>query len=137
MTTERAAAIAAKVESFVREVVVPYEKDPRRTSHGPTDELVAEMRGKARAAGVLTPHILRDGGHFTQRETAIILRKTGLSPLGALACNTAAPDEGNMYLLGKVGSLRQKKGFLKPLISGEARSAFFMTEPAADGSAGN
>ncbi len=59
-----------------------------------------------------------------------MLKKSGLSPLGPLACNTAAPDEGNMYLLGKVGSPEQKKRFLEPLVNGEARSAFFMTEPA-------
>ena len=55
---ERAAEIAAKVETFVREVVIPYEKDPRRTSHGPSDALVAELKEKAPAAGVLRPHIL-------------------------------------------------------------------------------
>ena len=135
--SERAAAIAAKVEAFVRDVVVPYEKDPRRDRHGPSDALVAELREQARAAGVLTPHILADGTHLTQRETAIVLIKTGLSPLGPLACNTAAPDEGNMYLLGKVGSTDQHARFLDPLVRGEARSAFFMTEPAEDGGAGS
>lgn len=59
--TDRAHAMAARVETFVREVVIPYEKDSRRDHHGPTDELVMEMRGKAREAGVLTPHILADG----------------------------------------------------------------------------
>jgi alkylation response protein AidB-like acyl-CoA dehydrogenase len=39
-----------------------------------------------------------------------------------------APDEGNMYLLGKVGSAEQKARFLEPLVLGKARSAFFMTE---------
>ena len=52
-------------------------------------------------------------------------------------CNTMAPDEGNMYLLGKVGSAEQKERFLAPLVSGEARSAFFMTEPADEGGAGS
>lgn len=134
---ERACAIGASVERFVREIVVPYEKDARRTAHGPTDELVHEMRGKARAAGVLTPHILPDGRHLSQRETAVVLKKSGLSPLGPLAVNTAAPDEGNMYLLGKVGSPQQREQFLKPLVDGRARSAFFMTEPSEDGGAGS
>jgi acyl-CoA dehydrogenase len=62
---------------------------------------------------------------------------TGLSPLGPLACNTMAPDEGNMYLLGKVANAEQKARFLAPLVSGEARSAFFMTEPAEDDGAGS
>ena len=134
----RAAELGAKVETFVREVVVPYETDPRRDHHGaPTDELVMDMRAKARAAGVLTPHVLPDGGHLTQLETAYVLQKSGLSPLGPLACNTAAPDEGNMYLLGQVGSPELKERFLKQMIEGTARSAFFMTEPASEGGAGS
>ena len=134
---QRAAEIAAMVEAFVRATIIPYERDPRRDHHGPSDEMVMEMREKARAAGVLTPHILADGTHLSQRETALVLRKSGLSPLGPLACNTAAPDEGNMYLLGKVASAEQKTRFLDPLVSGAARSAFFMTEPAEDGGAGS
>ena len=136
--SDRALAIAAKVEAFVRETVVPYEKDPRRDHHGaPTDELVMEMREHARAAGVLTPHILSDGSHLNQRETAVVLIKSGLSPLGPLACNTMAPDEGNMYLLGKEGSPELKERFLKPMVEGRVRSAFFMTEPAEEGGAGS
>jgi acyl-CoA dehydrogenase len=135
---EKTLEIATRVERFVRDVVVPYEKDPRRDHHDcPTEELVANLKDKARAAGVLTPHILPDGSHLSQRETAIVLARTGLSPLGPLACNTAAPDEGNMYLLGKVGSPEIKKRFLEPLIQGRARSAFFMTEPAEDDGAGS
>lgn len=135
---ERTAAIAAAVEAFVREVVVPYEADPRRDHHGaPTNELVDELKDLARKAGVLTPHILPDGSHLTQRETAKVLIASGLSPLGPLACNTTAPDEGNMYLIGKVGSPELKERFLAPLVEGRARSAFFMTEPWEDGGAGS
>jgi acyl-CoA dehydrogenase len=133
----KAAEIAARVEVFVRDVVVPYEKDPRCGDHGPSDELVAEMREKARAAGVLTPHILPDGSHLSQRETATVLKASGLSILGPVAVNTMAPDEGNMYLLGKVGSPEMKQRFLKPMVEGHARSAFFMTEPAGEGGAGS
>ena len=130
-TPDLAQSIASQVEAFVREVVVPYEQDPRRDHHGaPTDELVFEMREKARAAGVLTPHVLPGGGHLTQRETATVLIASGLSPLGPLACNTNAPDEGNMYLLGHCGSAEHKQRFLAPLVEGRARSAFLMTEPA-------
>lgn len=135
--TERALEIAARVEDFVRTVVIPYEKDTRRTSHGPSEELAAELKQKARDAGLMTPHILPDGSHLMHSEVALVLRKSGLSPLGPLALNTAAPDEGNMYLLGKVGSTEQKERFLAPMIAGDARSAFFMTEPAADGGAGS
>lgn len=129
--------IAARVEAFVRDTVIPFERDPRLGDHGPADTLVRELRELARAAGVLTPHILPDGSHLSQRETALVLRKTGLSMLGPVACNTAAPDEGNMYLLGKVGSAEQKARFLRPLVEGRARSAFFMTEPAEEGGAGS
>jgi len=134
---ERAQAIAARVEAFVRQEIVPYEADPRVGAHGPSEDLVREMRAKARAADVMTPHIPADGSHLTQRETAIVLIRSGLSPLGPVACNTMAPDEGNMYLIGKVGSDALKQRFLAPLLSGEARSAFFMTEPAAEGGAGS
>jgi len=135
--TARAVAIGERVERFVREVVIPFEHDPRRGPHGPWDDLVHEMRGLAREAGVLTPHILGDGEHLTQAETAYVLIRSGLSPLGPLACNTMAPDEGNMYLIGKAGTTAQKARFLAPMIAGHARSAFFMTEPAAEGGAGS
>lgn len=129
--------MAAKVETFVRDVVIPYEQDTRRTSHGPEEVMIEEMKEKAMAAGVMTPHIKADGSHLTQRETALVLKKSGLSILGPLAVNTAAPDEGNMFLLGKVGSPEIKERFLKPLVEGRARSAFFMTEPAEMNGAGS
>lgn len=134
----RAEEIAERVERFVREEIIPYERDPRRDDHdSPTDELTMEMREKARKAGVLTPHILPDGTHLTQQGTAMVLIKSGLSPLGPLACNTAAPDEGNMFLLGKMGSPLIQEKFLTPLVEGRKRSAFFMTEPASEGGAGS
>lgn len=134
---EAAAALAAKVEEFVRDTVVPFERDPRGGTHGPSEGLVGQLRSEARAAGLMTPHILADGTHLTQRETALVLKKSGLSPLGPVALNTAAPDEGNMFLLGKVGTAEQKARFLAPLVAGEARSAFFMTEPADEQGAGS
>ncbi len=133
----RGREIATRVEAFVRGTVAGYERDPRRSGHGPADTLVYELRDLARQAGVLSPHLLPDGGHVSHRETALILRAAGLSPLGPVAVNVAAPDEGNMYLLGKVATAAQKKRFLEPLTSGRARSAFFMTEPAEDGGAGS
>lgn len=135
--SDRAAEIGKRVERFVRDVVTGYERDGHRNDHGPTDALVEELRGRARAAGVLTPHILPDGSHLTQRETAFVLRKSGLSPLGPVACNTMAPDEGNMFLLGEVATEAQKAHFLRPMVAGRARSAFLMTEPAAEGGAGS
>lgn len=135
--SERSREIADRVEAFVRTTIVPFERDPRAGAHGPSAELVAEMRALARAAGVMTPHILPDGSHLSQRETAAVLERSGLSPLGPVAVNTMAPDEGNMFLLGKVGTDAQKRRFLDKLVSGEARSAFFMTEPASEDGAGS
>ncbi|MGN0933499.1 acyl-CoA dehydrogenase family protein [Falsigemmobacter intermedius] len=135
--SDRALALADQVEAFVRETVVPYEKDSRRDDHGPLEELVIEMRAKAKAAGLITPHIPGGTGHLTQRETAAVLIRSGLSPLGPVALNTTAPDEGNMFLLGKVASPELKERFLKPMIAGDARSAFFMTEPADENGAGS
>ncbi|NBB50399.1 acyl-CoA dehydrogenase [Rhizobium sp. CRIBSB] len=135
--TGRGLEIAARVEAFVRETIFAYEHDPRLGDHGPSDDLVMEMRDLARKAGLVTPHILPTGEHLTHRETALVLRASGLSPLGPLAVNVMAPDEGNMFLLGRVASETQKKRFLDPLVSGRARSAFFMTEPASEGGAGS
>ena len=135
--TPEAIALADNVENFVRSKIFVYEKDPRCEDHGPTDELVQEMRALAIEAGVLTPHIKDDGSHFSHLDTALILRKSGISPLGPLAVNTFAPDEGNMYLLGKCASPEQKERFLDQLVDGSSRSAFFMTEPADENGAGS
>ncbi|MBD58755.1 MAG: acyl-CoA dehydrogenase [Citromicrobium sp.] len=135
--SEQAQTLASLVEDFVRETIAPFERDPRCGGHGPGEELVRELRDLAREAGLMTPHIKEDGSHFSHRDTAAILRAAGLSPLGPVALNVAAPDEGNMFLLGKVASEDQKARFLAPMLSGHARSAFFMTEPAEDGGAGS
>jgi acyl-CoA dehydrogenase len=105
----------------VRAEVIPYERDPRWTSHGPTAELVEELRERARAARLMTPHIVSDGSashggsshgaHLSHRGTALVLRAAGLSPLGPVALNVSAPDEGNMFLLGRVASPEQQQQF--------------------------
>lgn len=129
--------MALRVERFVRDEVVPYERDPRWGAHGPSEELALELKGKARQAGLLCPHLTEEGTHRSHRATAGILRASGLSPLGPVALNVSAPDEGNMFLLGKIATAEQKRRFLEPLIAGEIRSAFFMTEPADIAGAGS
>jgi acyl-CoA dehydrogenase len=129
--------IAARVEKFVREVIVPFERDQRWGAHGPSLDLVEEMREQARQARVMTPHVLAGGQHLSHCDTALVLRAAGLSPLGPVAVNVAAPDEGNMLLLGKIASAEQQAHFLLPLLEGRARSAFLMTEPAEDNGAGS
>jgi len=129
--------IARQVEHFVREVIAPFESDARCEAHGPSEILVQEIRGLARESSLMTPHILPDGTHLSHRDTAKVLIAAGLSPLGPIALNVMAPDEGNMFLLGQVGTAEQQERYLKPIIRGEARSAFFMTEPAELGGAGS
>ena len=129
--------LEARTQRFVREVVIPYEKDPRQTAHGPTPELVAELREHARRAGLLAPQVgVEWGGQgLDHRETATVLRASGYSLLGPIAMNCMAPDEGNMHLLDRVATPEQQERFLRPLAAGTVRSAFLMTEP--DGGAGS
>src|SRR3546814_8444947 len=61
------------------------------------------------------------GALVTGVQTCALPICSGLSPLGPLACNTMAPDEGNMYLLGKEGSPELKDRFLKPMVEGRVR----------------
>jgi alkylation response protein AidB-like acyl-CoA dehydrogenase len=134
---ERETALAAKVDAFIREIVIPYEGDPRIDRHGPSDDLAHELKAKAAAAGLLSPHVgeAYGGLGLNHREIATVFRAAGYSTLGPIALNIMAPDEGNMALLEKVASEAQKEHFLRPLAAGKTRSAFFMTEP--DGGAGS
>src|ERR1700733_7790554 len=129
--------LEAKTAAFIRDQIIPYEHDPRILEHGPSDELGVELQAKAKAAGLLVPHLPQAyGGHgLNPRQTATVFRAAGHSLLGPVAMNIMAPDEGNMYLLDQVGTPEQKAHFLRPLAAGETRSAFFMTEP--DGGAGS
>src|SRR5678815_5441551 len=129
--------LEARTAEFIRSVVIPYERDPRCTTHGPSEELVRELRAHARRAGLLAPQVGEEwGGHgLCHREIATVLRASGYSMLGPIAMNCMAPDEGNMHLLERVATPAQKERFLRPLAAGEVRSAFLMTEP--DGGAGS
>ena len=125
-----------RTREFIRDVVIPCETDSRFHGEIP-DELIQDLRRKARDAGLLAPQVAPEwGGHgLDHRETATVFRAAGYSLLGPLAMNCMAPDEGNMFLLERVASAAQKEQFLKPLAAGLCRSAFLMTEP--DGGAGS
>lgn len=129
--------IAERVEQFVRNKVIPFERDKRWQAHGPDESLVLELRELARAEGLMTPHVRKDGSHLKHVDVARVLTAAGLSPLGPTALNVMAPDEGNMYLLAKVATSLQQEIYLAPLLAGVERSAFLMTEPASDGGAGS
>jgi len=128
---ERELDLERRTQAFIRDEVIPYEKDPRILHHGPSDDLRLELQAKAKAAGLLSPHVgVAYGGlGLHHREIATVFRAAGYSLLGPVSLNCMAPDEGNMCLLEKVGDAAQKEQFLRPLASGATRSAFFMTEP--------
>jgi acyl-CoA dehydrogenase len=126
------AALAERVRAFVRDTVIPFERDPRNTAHGPTDELRRELNALTRAHGLLAPHVARKHGGLglSHVQRAAVFEAAGYSPLGPIALHCAAPDEGNMHLLAEVASPAQQERFLRPLAAAEIRSCFAMTEPA-------
>ena len=128
--------LAEKVSEFVKSKIVPYETDPRWTSHGPTDELRVELNDLARKAGVFAPHVAPEfgGKGLTHSGQALVFEAAGYSMLGPIAIHCAAPDEGNMHLLNVVARPDQRERFLKPLATGVHRSCFVMTEPGGAGS---
>lgn len=130
-------ALRDRVARFIRDEIIPLEHDPRQGPHGPTEEFRKELVARARAAGVLSPHAPKEWGGLglDHLGMAVIFEAAGYSPLGPLALNIQAPDEGNTNLLNKVATQAQKERWLKPLSLGEIRTAFLMTEP--DGGAGS
>ena len=134
--TPELAALKARTEAFIRDVVIPYEGEPREGGHGLDDSLKRELMARAREAGLLSPHVgARWGGlGLDTRSMAVVFEAAGYSLLGPQALNCAAPDEGNMHLLEAVASDEQKERWLRPLAAGEIRSCFSMTEPDGAGS---
>lgn len=129
--------LARKTEDFIKEQIVPLEHDSRQGPHGPEEALRLEMIDRARAAGLLSPHGPRKYGGLglDHRGMAVVFEAAGWSPLGPLALNIQAPDEGNTNLLHQVATPAQKERWLRPLVRGEIRTIFSMTEP--DGGAGS
>jgi len=123
--------LADEVRAFVESTIVPYERDPRLTAHGPTEDQRTELVGLAREAGLLTIQAPKEygGRGLTHLEQAAVYEAAGWSTLGPVALNCAAPDEGNMFVLNKVCTPEQAERFLEPVIAGETRSVFAMTEP--------
>jgi len=130
------AARRDEIRAFVAEQIVPFERDPRLTRHGPNEEMRTEMVELARKAGLLTVQAPRRFGGWepTHREQAVLFEAAGWSTLGPVAMNCAAPDEGNMFILSKIANEAQSEEFLVPVIDGRQRSVFAMTEPDGAGS---
>lgn len=121
-----------RTRRFVAEQVIPLENDPRQDRHGPSDELRQELVGRARKAGLLTPHASRELGGLglSHVAKAIVFEEAGYSPLGPIALNIAAPDEGNIHLMEQVAKPEHIERWLRAQVAGDTRSCFCMTEPA-------
>ncbi|WP_449434872.1 acyl-CoA dehydrogenase family protein [Pseudomonas putida] len=125
-------ALQKKTRDFIAEHVIPMEHDPRLTAHGPTDCLRQELQAKAKSHGLLCPHASTEMGGMglSHMAKAIVFEEAGYSPLGPVALNVHAPDEGNIHLMEIVATEAQKDRWLRPLVQGHIRSCFAMTEPA-------
>ncbi|MGZ5828998.1 MAG: acyl-CoA dehydrogenase family protein [Xanthobacteraceae bacterium] len=129
--------IRVRTRAFVDEHVIPLEADPANFSEHeniPLDRL-APLQAKARAAGLWAPQSPKEFGGMALPMVAwaAMYEEAGRSVFGPLAFNCMAPDDGNMNLLAVVGTPAQKEKWLRPIIDGEVRSSFAMTEPAPGG----
>lgn len=120
-----------RTRDFVRDEVIPYERDPRRGHHGPSDDLRHELVARARSAGLLSSQLPESlgGMGLSHVSKSVVFEEAGYSMLGPVALNCAAPDEGNMHLLEAVGTPAQQERWLAPMAAGRTRSCFCMTEP--------
>jgi acyl-CoA dehydrogenase len=125
--------LQGRVAEFIQRVVVPFESDARRGSHGIEESLRDELIALARAkGGLLSSHVAPEWGGLghDHRTKAIVFEEAGYSLLGPHALNINAPDEGNAHMLQLIGTAAQQERYLRPLGEGRARSCFCMTEPS-------
>ncbi|MFG1795981.1 acyl-CoA dehydrogenase family protein [Nocardia sp. NPDC049149] len=121
-----------KTTQFIRDQVVPVEREVVVDGRVMDDALRLDLQKKAKEAGVFGPlSDPRYGGlGLDTRAQAQVLEAAGASLLGPIAVNAWAPDDGNIHLLAHVANAEQQERYLAPLASGEVRSAIAMTEPA-------
>ncbi len=96
-------------------------------------EVMADLKAEARRLGLwnlFLPHRTEWTDGLSNLDYAPLAEIMGRSPLGSEACNCSAPDTGNMEILTMFGTPEQQERWLQPLLEGEIRSAFAMTEPA-------
>jgi alkylation response protein AidB-like acyl-CoA dehydrogenase len=126
-------SLREQVEALVRTEVVPIDDEfDGDVEAAGGDALRVRLQALARAAGVLSPHGPVDcgGAGLGMVDRAAVFEAAGYSLFGAMAINAQAPDEGNMHLLDLVADTAQRDRYLRPLVRGEVRSAFAMTEPS-------
>src|ERR1700751_225808 len=125
-----AKAIREKVRKWVHDECIPAEKE--LDSKG-FDNVLAELRKKARARGLWNPFVPKEYGGMGlgPLANALVQMELGESMLGALSMNTQGPDDASIMTILAHGTEYQKEKFLKPLLNGEKRICFWMTEKAS------
>ncbi len=129
--------LRARVAAFMEAHVYPSEavyRDQLRAapSRWTVPPVIEELKAKARAEGLWNLFLPNSelGAGLTNLEYAPLAEIMGRSPIGPEAFNCSAPDTGNMEVLVRYGTPAQKERWLNPLLAGEIRSGFAMTEPA-------
>ncbi len=122
--------VRERVRKFVQEHCVPAEEE---LQHRPYKDVLADLRVKARAQGLWCPFIPKEYGGMGlgPLANALVQMELGESYLGALALNTQGPDDATMLTLLIHGTPFQKEKYLKPLLNGDKRICYSMTEKAA------
>jgi acyl-CoA dehydrogenase len=125
--------LQSRATGFVDERLLPLEEHPSSFGEGEhvRPDLLQTLRAEARQQGLWCPQMPQDRGGLGLGPIgmAVIYEALGRSRFGPVACNCAAPDDGNMLVLEKVGTPAQKSRWLQPIVDGAVRSAIVMTEP--------
>jgi len=133
--SEKVKSLEQRLRAFMDEHIYPNEKryyqEIERDRWSPT-KVIEELKPKARAAGLWNLFLPHDenGAGLSNLEYAPLCEIMGRSILAPEVFNCSAPDTGNMEVLARYGTPEQKERWLKPLLAGEIRSCFAMTEPA-------
>jgi acyl-CoA dehydrogenase len=128
--------LAAAVRRFVDEEILAVERTVLEQGFGAAAPAIDRLRSRLRGERLLAPHMPKEWGGvgLSLLEFAPIGEALGRSVIGHYVFNAQAPDAGNMELLLHHGTPEQKERWLRPLVAGEIRSCFGMTEPEFAGS---
>jgi acyl-CoA dehydrogenase len=134
--TDRLKALYPEVKSFLEAEIYPYEMEWLRMPFREVEAIIRGKRDKIKAMGAWNPyHGVQHGGPgLSLPEVAQLSELLGSSPFGHYAFNCQAPDAGNIELLFQYASESMRSTYLKPLLAGDIRSCFSMTEPGFAGS---